>query len=175
MLQRISREHRQLWSLGMMLSFITAVSVIPLTRPVPIDAAGPCTSPAQTTSHQTRVHDKQSNRDYGVSLLLNTQHDQRADGCYRSYHMMVVVSDVADGARSAPDPQSVHFHIRAWVCGQRRPELDLDETGTNIQSSDSQYANYGSGPCGPQADNVGSDAYNPNWTPSHVYGDARIP
>jgi hypothetical protein len=108
---------------------------------------------------------------------MSAQHDQRADGCHRSYDMMVFVGDFADPARSstAPYPQSVHFHIRVWVCRQRRPDLDLDEAGSTIRSSDSQYANYGSGPCGPQADNVGSDAYNPNWTPSHVHADARLP
>jgi hypothetical protein len=111
-----------------------------------------------------------------IHFCLHHISSQRPDGCYRKYKLAMWRADPS-GNPEVSAPFDRHFHIQVWMCGQRRPDLDLDER-TNPDTFQGDYkesreVNYGN--CGPQADDVGTDASNPDWTPQHIYAYVHLP
>jgi hypothetical protein len=139
----------------------------------PMRAATTCNVPPYRSAH-VPIHDKATNHDYWATFSIATNHEQRPDGCYWQFSFQVVTMDKVTGAMGPTYAQHLHAHLRIWVCGQRRADLDQDWDGSPaVSAPDMPPINYGS--CGPQVDDDGSGADNSNWIPSHVFAHASIP
>ena len=165
---------------GVLAAATAACCLQPFTTSQVVSAAG-CYIPLSVHQDSPKVHDRKNGSDYAVRYELASNAQQRPDGCYRDYDLQINPQVQDYGPRPI---FSNHYHIRIWVCGQRRPDLDVDFSESydfNHEQPPGQrgfaqtpWINYGPG-CGVQADDVGSDSYSDYWTPAHAYALAHMP
>jgi hypothetical protein len=131
----------------------------------------PTCSPLRSNPNVTPVHDARDSAVNRVYYQLSVEATEKSDGCYRRY-ALAIVEFRSDDTQSRFEPDAVHKHVRVWLCGQRRSDLDVDST-----EKGTVYTAYiKDGACGPQADDLGSDAYSRSWTPEqHVFVTAEVP
>ena len=157
---------------------VAVLSSLPAASARDVAAAGLCIGHAESPDSIVTVHDRRDNKDHRVGMHIQTFiNDQRTDGCYLSYVLSWSMADLNDITNDMGPDAPEHLHIRVWLCGQRRPDLDGDQQYTDaVPGRQLESKQFNIGPsCGRQADTMGSDVHSSTWTPSHPNLYARIP